>query len=84
MISVRKSQPFYRRDVAALLGGILFSLAFTGVILTPVLANYFGLFLIRPGVAMVLVVAIFLWVFALRTLWRTRAFDRFLGLGGDL
>ena len=59
-------------------------LAFTGVILTPVLANYFGLFLIRPGVAMVLVVAIFLWVFALRTLWRTRAFDRFLGLGGDL
>ncbi|MFN8084514.1 MAG: HAD-IC family P-type ATPase [Dermatophilaceae bacterium] len=51
------------------------------VLLVPRTANYFGL--LTPGGPELLVLAAVLpvWFFALRTIWRRRWFDRFLGLG---
>lgn len=48
------------------------------VILTPSLANYFGL--LRSGALerAVMLVAVPLWFLSLRTAWRARLFERFL------
>ena len=55
-------------------------LAFAVVLLTPDLAYYFALFPVGRGVAGILGIAIFLWVLALRTIWRKHLFARFFTL----
>lgn len=58
-------------------------LIFVIVIITPDLSHYFALFPLGPGMAIILGIAIFLWVFALRTIWRTHLFDSFFTLSRD-
>jgi cation-transporting ATPase E len=58
-------------------------LAFVVVILTPDLAYYFALFPVGRGVAIILGIVIFLWVLALRTIWRTHLFASFFTLPRD-
>lgn len=52
------------------------ALAFTGVISTPNLGAYFGLF--RPGPLLVLGIGVLLpvWFFTVRAIWRSHLFDR--------
>jgi hypothetical protein len=51
--------------------------------LTPDLAYYFALFPVGRGVAIILGIVIFLWMLALRTIWRTGFFAPFFTLPGD-
>jgi cation-transporting ATPase E len=58
-------------------------LVFGAVMLTPDLAYYFALFPVGRGVAIILGIVIFLWVLALRTIWRTGLFAPFFTLPRD-
>ena len=53
---------------------------FMVVILTPALANYFGLLRAGGLERDVMLVAVPLWFLALRTAWRTKLFERFLSV----
>jgi cation-transporting ATPase E len=53
------------------------------VVMTPGLAHYFALFPIRAGAIAAVATALVLWVFALRTIWRGRLFERLLSMDGS-
>jgi len=53
---------------------------FMVVILTPTLANYFGLLRAGELERDVMLVAVPLWFLALRTAWQTKFFERFLSV----
>jgi hypothetical protein len=53
---------------------------FMVVILTPTLANYFGLLRAGGLERDVMLVAVPLWLLSLRTAWRTKLFERFLSV----
>ena len=52
------------------------------IIIIPQLGHYFALFPIGGGAVAALAVAILIWTLALRTLWRSRLFERFFSLDG--
>jgi hypothetical protein len=55
-------------------------LVYIVVLVTPVFANYFGL--VTPGgpERQVMLVTLPLWFLSLRTIWRTKLFERFLAV----
>jgi cation-transporting ATPase E len=52
------------------------------IILIPQLAHYVALFPLGPGATAAIGVAVVLWFFALRTIWRTRLYERFISVAG--
>jgi cation-transporting ATPase E len=53
------------------------------IILIPQLAHYVALFPLRPGAAGAIGIAVLVWTFALRTVWRARLFERFVSVDGS-
>jgi cation-transporting ATPase E len=52
------------------------------IILVPQLAHYVALFPLGPGATAAIGVAVVLWFFALRTIWRARLFERLVSVNG--
>jgi cation-transporting P-type ATPase E len=50
------------------------------ILVTPALSTYFALFPIPPGAAAIMGLAVVLWVFAVRFVWRARLFERLVAL----
>jgi cation-transporting ATPase E len=52
------------------------------IIMIPQLAHYVALFPLGPGATMAIGVAVVLWFFALRAIWRARLFERLVSVDG--
>ena len=63
----------------AILALALFA-SFIAIILIPQLSHYVALFLLGPGAAAAIAVAVLVWTFALRAVWRARLFERLVSL----
>jgi cation-transporting ATPase E len=69
-----------RSDKRPALLALALSASLALIVMVPALARYVSLFPLGPGAAAAIALAVLLWTLALRTIWRTRLFERFVSL----